>query len=117
MPIFVHQSVFKRNSQILLRILLHFQKPLLPVSFLGQHLYITVLYQKLIIEDILDLRAVDGQQPVAGLQFQFFRNAPGKNIPDHMFFFLHFHFSCFSAIFYYRCFNILLTSQRRNDIK
>ncbi len=96
-PIFVHQPVLKRNSQILVVLLIHLQQPLLPVRFLHQHLDIIVLYQELVVKDILDLRIVYGQQPVPWRNLQFLRNTARQYAADHMPFFL-IHISVYSCL-------------------
>ena len=75
MSVLIHQSVLKFDPQIFLWILIHFQQPLFPVSFLYQDFNVGFLNQELIVKHILYLFTVYGNQPVPLLNSQFLRDA------------------------------------------
>ena len=78
-PVLVHQAALELQPQILVIVLVHLQEPLLPVRLLQEQLDIGVLYHELVVENILHFHAVDGDQPVAGCDFQFLPNASGHH--------------------------------------
>ena len=88
--VFAHQTVFKFDAQILIKILFDFQTALLSVLCLHVHLYIGILYQKFKIKNILNDRAVHCHNFVAGLQSHLFRDAARFDVLDYMtFVFVH----------------------------
>ena len=86
--VIVHQPVFKFNPQILLIILIDFQKPFFPVRFFQEHLNIFILHQILVIKNIPDFLPVNPKQRIPFLHLHLLRNASLQNLPYHM----SFHF-------------------------
>ena len=93
--VIIHEAVLKFHSEIILKLLLDLQLPLFPVGFLNQYGQVFFIDQVMIIEDILDLLIVDGQQKIPGFNPQFLRDA-ARFYRTHLMavvFFLHVVFS------------------------
>ena len=88
--VFVHQTVFKFQSQILLKLFLYFQLPLFSVWFAHQKFYIFVIYQVMVIKHIFYCFPVNGEQLISRLQFQFPGNTSFLYPADFMSAIFHF---------------------------
>jgi hypothetical protein len=84
--IFIHQTVFKDNTQILIVLFFNLKLPFFPVFFPNQYYNIFLTAQIMIVEYVFHIRVIDGEQHVPRLYFHFLCNAAGQNLADNMFF-------------------------------
>ena len=84
--VFIHQTIFKFNSQILFILLLHLQLPQLSVCFFHQKRHEFVVHQIPVIEHILHRLIVYGCQDISRLQLQFLRDTSRQDSGYHMLF-------------------------------
>ena len=77
--IFVHKTVLKFNSKIILVFFFHFQFPFLAILLPDKERDKFVIHQITIVKHILYRLAINGKQCIPRFQFQFFSDTVRKN--------------------------------------
>ena len=88
-PVLIHQAGVKLQPDLLVRVLLDLQFPLLSVRLLDKEQEFLILRIKLIVKYILYFLSVDGQKSVSGPDAQFICNASRDNPRYNMFMVFH----------------------------
>ena len=94
--IVIHQTIFKLNPDIIFIFFFYLKLPFFPVRFAYQKLYIFIIHQIMIIQNIFDLFPAYRNQFVSRFNFQFFCNASRQYFWYDMFAFFSHTFFLFS---------------------
>ena len=93
--VIVHQTIFKRNSKVLIILFINLKKPFLAGRFLYQHFDIFLLCQILIIKNILDLCTVYFHKDITCLNLKLLSDTSRRHtLHDMQMLFLHLSSPC-----------------------